>query len=182
MQTKQNIKPVSQQVQIISVLPQEIDKFWGLVEFLIAEALKYGGSYADLKDIKEELEKDREYRRNWEKNNRDKVQEYKKRTLEKHPSLKIANNVRTRMYQTLKDINKHEPTLKLLGCSIKDYKLYLESKFDENMSWDNYGTYWEIDHIKELYKFDLTQYNQQMEAFNFTNTQPLTIPENRKKR
>ena len=59
MQTKQNIKPVSQQVQVISVLPQEIDKFWGLVEFLIAEALKYGGSYADLKDIKEELEKDR---------------------------------------------------------------------------------------------------------------------------
>ena len=50
------------------------------------------------------------------------------------------------------------------------------------MSWDNYGTYWEIDHIKELYKFDLTQYTQQMEAFNFTNTQPLTITENRKKR
>ena len=59
MQTKLDIKTISQQVQIIPVLPQEIDKFWGLVEFLIAEALKYGGSYADLKDIKEELEKDR---------------------------------------------------------------------------------------------------------------------------
>ena len=58
MQTKLDIKTISQQVQIIPVLPQEIDKFWGLVEFLIAEALKYGGSYADLKDIKEELIKD----------------------------------------------------------------------------------------------------------------------------
>lgn len=58
MQTKLNIKPISEQVKIISVLPNEVNKFWGLVEFLIAEALKYGGSYADPKHIKEELEKD----------------------------------------------------------------------------------------------------------------------------
>ena len=86
------------------------------------------------------------------------------------------------MYQVLKGINKHEPTLKLLGCSIKDYKLYLENKFDENMNWDNYGTYWEIDHIKELYKFNLNNKIEQMESFNFLNTQPLIISLNRKKR
>ena len=57
MQTKHNIKD-NDQVSIIPVYPQEIDKFWGLVEFLIAEALKYGGSYADPKHIKEELKKD----------------------------------------------------------------------------------------------------------------------------
>jgi len=151
---------------------------------LVKRRGKYNEYYKErhANKTEEELEKDREYQRNWEKNNRDKVNEYKKQTREKNPNLKISNNIRTRMYQALKGINKHEPTLKLLGCSIKDYKLYLESKFDENMSWDNYGTYWEIDHIKELYKFDLSQYTQQMEAFNFTNTQPLLIEENRRKR
>tara|TARA_R110000796_G_scaffold200571_1_gene316577 strand:+ start:765 stop:1358 length:594 start_codon:yes stop_codon:yes gene_type:complete len=151
---------------------------------LITQRGKYNEYYKERRANKteEELEKDREYQRNWEKNNKEKVNEYHKRTREKNPNLKIGQNVRTRMYQVLKGINKHAPTLKLLGCSIKDYKLYLESKFDENMSWDNYGTYWEIDHIKCLYKFDLTQHTQQMEAFNFTNTQPLEVTENRKKR
>lgn len=151
---------------------------------LVERRGKYNNYYKEryINKTEEEREKYRKYQKDWEKNNRDKIQKYKKQTREKNPNLKISSNIRTRMYQALKGINKHEPTLKLLGCSIKDYKLYLESKFDENMSWSNYGTYWEIDHIKELYKFDLSQYTQQMEAFNFINTQPLTIEENRKKR
>ena len=56
MQTKQNIK--QEQVSVIPVYPHEIDKYWGLVEFLIAEAVKYGGSYAELHHIKDELKKD----------------------------------------------------------------------------------------------------------------------------
>jgi hypothetical protein len=50
------------------------------------------------------------------------------------------------------------------------------------MNWENYGTYWEIDHKKELYRFDLSNPIQQKEAFHFTNTQPLSIEKNRKKR
>lgn len=57
MQTKQNIK--QDQVAVIPIYPHEIGKYWGLVHFLIAEALKYGGSYANPSHIKEELEKDR---------------------------------------------------------------------------------------------------------------------------
>lgn len=56
MQTKQNIS--LPQVSVIPIYPEEIDKYWGLVEFLIAEALKYGGSYADLSHVKADLKKD----------------------------------------------------------------------------------------------------------------------------
>ena len=40
------------------------------------------------------------------------------------------------------------------------------------MNWGNYGTYWEIDHTFPLSKGG---------SFHYTNTQPLTIEENRSK-
>ena len=69
-----------------------------------------------------------------------------------------------------KDIIKTERTLKFLGCSKEFFIKYLESQFTPEMNWDNYGTYWEIDHIHPLSKGG---------AFHYTNTQPLTITDNR---
>ena len=40
------------------------------------------------------------------------------------------------------------------------------------MNWENWGIYWEIDHIIPLNKGG---------TFHFSNTQPLTITNNRKK-
>jgi hypothetical protein len=49
------------------------------------------------------------------------------------------------------------------------------------MSWNNHGSYWEIDHIKPCSSFDLTDIEQQKQCFHYTNLQPLTIYENRSK-
>lgn len=151
---------------------------------LISRRGKYNDYYNKrYADMSEDEKKSLNLKSNqWQKENKDKVAEYKRKYRKENPIFRLKENIRTRIYLSLQGKNKSDVTFKLLGCSIKDYKLYLESKFDENMSWDNYGTYWEIDHIKCLYKFDLTQPTQQMEAFNFTNTQPLEITENRKKR
>ena len=40
------------------------------------------------------------------------------------------------------------------------------------MNWDNYGTYWEIDHSIPLSKGG---------SFHYTNTSPMAISENRSK-
>jgi len=34
----------------------------------------------------------------------------------------------------------------MLGCDIETFKKNIESQFEEEMSWENYGD-WEIDHI-----------------------------------
>lgn len=118
----------------------------------------------------------------WQKENKDKVAGYKRKYRKENPIFRLKENIRTRIYLSLKGENKGISAAKLLGCSIDGYKLYLERQFDNKMTWENYGTYWEIDHIQELYKFDLTDKLQQKQAFHFTNTQPLTIEENRRKR
>ncbi len=60
--------------------------------------------------------------------------------------------------------------IKVLGCSIKDFIIYLEKQFDENMNWDNYGKYWEVDHIHPKSLGGI---------YHYSNTQPLSIKENR---
>ena len=64
---------------------------------------------------------------------------------------------------------------------MEEYTLYLESKFTPIMTWDNYATYWEIDHIKPICKFDLSNEGEMKKCFHFSNTQPLTRDENREK-
>lgn len=45
------------EIECLFIKPSEVETFWPLVEFFIAEALKYSGQYAEPKHIKELLEK-----------------------------------------------------------------------------------------------------------------------------
>ncbi len=66
-----------------------------------------------------------------------------------------------------------------LGCSILEFKSYIESKFQPGMSWDNWSKDgWHIDHIKPLVSFDLSDRKQLLEACHYTNLQPLWANEN----
>jgi hypothetical protein len=68
-----------------------------------------------------------------------------------------------------------------LGCTVEDFRLHLESLFTDGMTWKNYGTFWEIDHIKPCAVFDLTKGDQVAECFNYKNMQPLQQFQNRSK-
>ena len=37
-----------------------------------------------------------------------------------------------------------------------EYKAYLEQRFVEGMTWENYGTIWSIDRVIPFVKWDLT--------------------------
>lgn len=87
--------------------------------------------------------------------------------------------LRNRLKNAIKNEFKSGKTLELLGCSIEEFKIHLEKQFNENMNWDNRGSYWEIDHIKPIALFDLTNPEQQRECFYYTNLQPLEKITNR---
>jgi hypothetical protein len=84
---------------------------------------------------------------------------------------KLLKLTRTRIHHFLKGRHKAESTRAILGIDLTGYKEYLEGKFEEGMSWENFGE-WEIDHIIPVSKGG---------SFHYTNTQPLWLKENRKK-
>jgi hypothetical protein len=96
----------------------------------------------------------------------------------------IRCNLSRRIRQCLKSTNtrKSNPTLTLLGCSIKELRLHLEKQFKHGMTWKNYGVFgWHIDHILPVSSFDLTKELEQKKCFHYSNLQPLWMLENIKK-
>jgi len=104
-----------------------------------------------------------------------------KKRLEIDPMFRITKNLRGRMNSVLIGASKSANTLKLLDCSLEYYKKYLEKQFRDGMSWENYGYYWHIDHIKPCALFNLLLDDEQKKCFHHTNTQPLLAKENLKK-
>lgn len=100
----------------------------------------------------------------------------------KNPIYKLIHSIRVRVRQGLKGQRKTLPCVELLGCDLQFLKTYLELKFDDNMTWGNYGrSGWHIDHIKPCASFDLSNPEQQKICFHYTNLQPLWGIENMKK-
>jgi hypothetical protein len=104
---------------------------------------------------------------------------YETKKRKEDPSWKLMKNIRHRIYKSVRD--KTEKSKDLLGISIEAYRSYLDFKMEEWMNWDNYGTDWEIDHIKPVAAFNLEIKEERMACFNWENTQPLKKSENLKK-
>lgn len=137
------------------------------------------------------LEKMREYNRlhKAERKERDvankkHIQEYDrtyyKQRINSDVNYKIRRNLRSRIAKALRGIGeKSEKTTDLLGCTVEEFKAYIESQFKDGMSWENYGhSVWHLDHKIPCSFFDLTDAEQQKKCFNYTNIRPLWASDN----
>ena len=104
---------------------------------------------------------------------------YKKERCKRDPAFKIERNMRCRLYHALKKdgAKKSDSTMKLVGCNSTFLKGYLEARFTDGMSWDNYGD-WHVDHIRPCASFNLLKEEDQQTCFHYKNLQPLWGPEN----
>jgi hypothetical protein len=108
--------------------------------------------------------------------NKNKINKYKNDYLNKNIDKKIKHRLRSRISMAMRSVNQNKcmSSANLLGCSINEFKQYLESKFTKGMTWENYGKNgWHIDHIKPCDSFDLTLPDEQKKCFHYTNLQPL---------
>ena len=104
------------------------------------------------------------------------------------PNYKLRKNLRGRIKKSIKIGNKCKTgsVLILLGCTIKEVREYIESKWKKGMNWQNLGGWskkgtWQIHHIKPCHTFDLTDKQQQLECFNYKNLEPLWTEEHKSK-
>ena len=96
------------------------------------------------------------------------------------PLYRLKQNLRHRTNSAFKSKywQKNNTTKHLLGCEFEQVKEYIENKFTEGMSWDNYGK-WHIDHI-----IPLSSAKTEIEMrclFHYINLQPLWASDNFKK-
>jgi hypothetical protein len=121
----------------------------------------------------------------WRAKNKDRrkayVRAWRQNQYQNNPKFKLAHSLRNRLRLALRGRYKPGSTIDLLGCSIDECKIYLEAKFRDGMTWDNYGEVWEVDHRIPLANYDITDIEIASKLFHYTNLQPLLVSENRKK-
>lgn len=123
------------------------------------------------------------YQRTWRAIHKSYNKDYQKTRYATDLNYKLGKVLRSRIKSAIKANCKTGSAVRDLGCSIDELKLYLESRFQPGMTWENWGkTGWHIDHIKPLSKFNLEDREEFLKACHYTNLQPLWAKDNYKKR
>ena len=112
----------------------------------------------------------KEQRLKWVFENQDKIKIIKAKQR-KRPEVRLRGNIRKRLKQMLGSFS--DTFAQSVGCTPRQLRMYLESQFTKRMSWENYGTYWHVDHIQPLSSFDLTNESHRRLACNWANLRPL---------
>lgn len=127
-----------------------------------------------------------ENRRKWRNENREKFREGQKtyRSEQRSKSLRFSEEEKWRkVFSSFlkRKSDKMMPNRKYkFGCSPSEFRAHLQSQFLEEMSWENHGSVWEVDHIKPVRSFDVSIYDEALICFHFSNTRPLWCDENRR--
>lgn len=168
---------------------------------------KNGHKYAEAsrarvsKWAEENHERVRNNKRRWYKDNLDLVKErdkarsktehrkqqrkgYYKKSSEKG-YWRMNNNISSAIWCVLKKQGgeKHSPTFEHLPYSREQLREHIENQFDDKMNWDNYGAYWDLDHIypQSLLPYDSMEDENFIKCWSLDNLQPLEKKQNIKK-
>lgn len=125
---------------------------------------------------------DREYNRKNSVRINEHRKQYNKNKRKSDTAYRLSENLRSRLYKVTAGITKVGSAVHDLGCDINEFKLYIESKFQPGMTWENYGIKgWHVDHIIPLATFNLENREEFIQAAHYTNLQPLWAEDNLKK-
>jgi hypothetical protein len=94
-----------------------------------------------------------------------------------NPAFTISCRIRSQLWKFLKGERRSKSTEELIGCSFEQFKSHLESQFTKKMSWENYGTFWHIDHIVPRSYFGTSE-KELLACWNFNNLRPLEAKKN----
>lgn len=136
-------------------------------------------------------EDSREYYKEYTKTDKHKKKRNKrlKKKRDADPKFRLDGIMATTISKALRGKKAGRKWEELVGYSVEDLMIHLESKFEPWMNWDNYGVYeegkfkWHIDHIKpkSLFNYTYPEDKEFKECWALKNLQPLEAIENIKK-
>jgi len=109
-----------------------------------------------------------------------KATKYYNSRIERDPIFKLKKQVQLLIRDSFRvnDLTKKNRTTEIIGCTIEEFRLHLESQFEPWMNWDNKGLYngeleygWDIDHI--IRSCSATCEKDVIRLNHYTNLQPL---------
>ena len=92
-------------------------------------------------------------------------------------NFRLICKTRSRIYKSLKGMTKQLSSINILGIDLDTYRKWIEFQFTPEMNWSII----EIDNVKPICMFDVSDNEQLKEAFNWKNTQPLLQRDNQQK-
>jgi len=123
-------------------------------------------------------EKRQTYYAEYRQKNLDKITALRRERM-KDPIQRLRLNLRNRLNAAVKNKQKSGSAVRDLGCTVEEFVKYIECKFQNGMTWENWGRKgWHLDHIKPISYFDLTDRQQFLEACHYTNIQPMWYKDN----
>jgi hypothetical protein len=126
-------------------------------------------------------EEQTEKNRIWKEKNKEHLSKYYKNLRIENKNFRISDNMRSRMRKALKGHNKSSSTWDYIGMDRDQYMDWIEFQFYDGMTWENYGTWWHIDHVKPCVSFDMEKDENIRQCFGWWNTCPLLAKKNLQK-
>lgn len=132
------------------------------------------------------LEKNKISSKKWNETHRE-HRKIKKREWErearKNPFYRMKQQLSTSICKALKGKKGFRKWEALVGYTLQDLVCHIESLLNNNMTWENYGSVWHIDHItpKSWFKYKNTDDPQFKACWALANLQPKLKIDNIKK-
>lgn len=82
---------------------------------------------------------------------------------------------------SVRNPEKFDLICQYLDFTYGSFLVHLESQFTSEMNWENYGEYWEIDHIIPKLKYNSPEDKNFKIYWSLANLRPLTVAENRQR-
>ena len=97
-----------------------------------------------------------------------------------NPSYRLISNVGRRIREVLNGVSG---TTRHLPYSARELRNHVERQFCNGMSWDNYGSYWHLDHITPVSSFEINGPDSEgfIACWSLSNLRPLQAFENMSK-
>jgi len=131
------------------------------------------------KYYKKNRESIREYRKKFYQDNKTKINEQRKKYRQSF-NYKMTQSLRKR---TRYGLGSGDGYNILLDCDTNFLNKWFSFNFDidsqDCMTFENYGSVWEIDHVKPISSFNLKDQNEINKCFNWKNLCPLLSTKNR---